>query len=49
MDYWKDNANLRSEFFAHVFESQFNRERREILEKYLPESYNYVVEILKGD
>ncbi|HFI0563131.1 TPA: minor capsid protein [Streptococcus suis] len=48
-DYWKDNANLRSEFFAHVFESQFDRERREILEKYLPESYNYVVEILKGD
>ena len=45
--YWEKKGNIESEFFAHVFESQFDDERREILEKTFPESYNYVINKLK--
>lgn len=45
--YWEKKGNIESEFFAHVFEAQFDDERREILEKTFPESYNYVINKLK--
>lgn len=45
--YWEKKGNIESEFFAHVFEAQFDSERREILEKTFPESYNYVINKLK--
>lgn len=45
--YWEKKGNIESEFFAHVFEAQFDGERREILEKTFPESYNYVINKLK--
>lgn len=45
--YWEKKGNIESEFFAHVFEAQFDDERREILEKTFPESYNYVISKLK--
>lgn len=45
--YWEKKGNIESEFFAHVFEVQFDDERREILEKTFPESYNYVINKLK--
>ena len=47
-NYWKQKGNLESEFFAHVFEAQFDEERRELLEKVFPKAYNYVVEQMKG-
>lgn len=45
--YWEKKGNIESEFFAHMFEAQFDDERREILEKTFPESYNYVINKLK--
>ena len=45
--YWEKKGNIESEFFAHVFEAQFDDERREILEKTFPESYNYIINKLK--
>ena len=45
--YWEKKGNIESEFVAHVFEAQFDDERREILEKTFPESYNYVINKLK--
>lgn len=46
-EYWERGRILESEFFAHVFEAQFDDERREILEKTFPKSYNYVINKLK--
>ena len=47
-DYWNDDTNINSEFFAHFIEAQFDSERRQILANTFTNSYNYIVEKLKG-
>ena len=46
-DYWETESHITSEFFAHFIEAQFDSERRKILERTFPESYNYVEEMLE--
>jgi hypothetical protein len=45
--YWNIKGNLESEFFAHTFEAQFDKERRSFLENTFPSAYNYVINILE--
>lgn len=47
-DYWKTESHITSEFFAHFIEAQFDSERRQILANTFTNSYNYIVEKLKG-
>lgn len=45
--YWRSEGSLQSEFFAHFFEAQFDKKRRNLLEKHFPISYNYIIKELK--
>ncbi|MCD7893810.1 MAG: hypothetical protein LUG60_08935 [Erysipelotrichaceae bacterium] len=47
-DYWKqDNYTITRESFAHMFECQFDYERRKEMKKYFPKSLNYFEKKLK--
>ena len=45
--YWKNEKNITSEAFAHMFEAQFDKVRYDEIKKYFPKSLEYFEKILK--